>query len=156
MARKWLLMHGKSPKRPKKGLGWVFAPSRHILKCWTETRNFTVFHHWTCNQNVEMCHMGAHTHPKPFFWKFSNFSKKIECFWYLDHFRVIKTRRVLRAPKSWGNQSEDRFRGDCRKTQNEQMHFFPSSLLPYHCKLYTRTKPKTKFWSEDDCFFSLN
>ena len=40
--------------------------------------------------------------------------------------------------------------------QNEQMHFFPSSLLPYHCKLYTRTKPKTKFCSEDDCFFSLN
>ena len=44
--------------------------------------------------------MGAHTHPKPFFWKFLNFSKKKkECFSYLDHFRVTKTRWVLLTGK---------------------------------------------------------
>ena len=60
---------------------------------------FHDFHVWTRNPNFEMCRMGAHTHPKPFFWKFLNFSNKIECFSYLDHFRVTKTRWVLLTGK---------------------------------------------------------
>ena len=47
----------------------------------------------------EMYHMGAHTLPKPFFWKFSTSSKKIECSWYLDRLWVTKTRRVLWSAK---------------------------------------------------------
>ena len=103
MARKWLLMHGKPSKRPKKGLWWVFTPSRHTFRCWAKIQKFTVFHYLTChithNQHVEVCRMGAYTHPKPFFWKISIFLKKIEHFWYLCYLWVTKTHRVLWSAK---------------------------------------------------------
>jgi hypothetical protein len=71
MARKWLLMHGKSSKRPKKGLGEDLHPPGTLFGVGPKSKNFTVFHYLTChvthNQHVEMCHMGAYTHSKPFF-----------------------------------------------------------------------------------------
>ena len=90
-------------EKTQKGPGWVFTPSRHTFRCRAKIQNFTVFHYLTChvthNQHVEMCHMGAYTHSKPFFWKFSTFLKKIEYFWYLDRLWVTKTHRVLWSAK---------------------------------------------------------
>lgn len=42
-----------------------------------------------------ICAIWVHIlNPSPFFWKFSTFLTKIECFWYLNHFRVTKTCRA--------------------------------------------------------------
>ena len=86
---------------PKSAWGEYLHPPGTLWSVGSKSKKFIIFCHWTCNQNFDMCRMGAHTHPKPFSWKFSTFSKKIECIWYLDHFRVTKTRRDLWSEKTF-------------------------------------------------------
>ena len=83
-------------KLHQKGLGVsIYTPQATHFRRLTQTPNFHHFHSWTRNPNFEMCHMGAYTHPKPFFWKFLGFLKKIEHFSYLYRLCTIKTRQVV-------------------------------------------------------------
>ena len=50
-------MHGKSSKRPKKGLGEDLHPPGTLFGVGPKSKNFTVFHYLTChvthNQHVD-------------------------------------------------------------------------------------------------------
>ena len=79
-------------KNAQKGLGGSICTLQAHSETSSQNPKFDNFHHWTCKAKLWVCHMGAYTHPKPFFWKFLGFLKKIKHFSYLDRLRTRKTR----------------------------------------------------------------
>ena len=112
--QKSFLKHEKPSDSSKKGLGEYLHPTGIVLSVGLKSEISLFFTSEAEIKIFEMCHMGAHTLPKLFFWKFSTSSKKMECFWYLDPLLVTKTRRVLWSAKFFADH----------RTLHERTHFF--------------------------------